>query len=47
VFQDTAALSEFQMRMKKAEALGDDVFRAKDGLDESNRKALDKLKLVY
>src|SRR5215471_12790428 len=45
VFQDTAALSEFQMRMKKAEALRDDALRAKNSFDESNRKTLDKLKL--
>lgn len=45
VFQDTPALSEFQMRMKKAEALRDDALRTKDSFDELNRKTLDKFKL--
>lgn len=45
LFQDATALSAFQVRRKKAEALRDDALRTKDSFDELNRKTLDRFKL--
>ena len=44
VFQNTDALSEFQIRMKRAEALRDDFLQAKNSFIESNRRIVDKPK---